>query len=75
MECKTGAKIHGKHTHLISSSSLSFSLLVTVGHETLMARTTFFASDAPSSDPALFDLSCDYHYQDVLADTTPVWYT
>ena len=35
-----------------------------------MARTTFFASDAPSSDPAFdFDLSCDYLYQDVLADT------
>ena len=40
-------------------------LLVSIGHETLMAKVTFFGTNSPVPEDT-FDFSCEYSYQDEL---------
>ena len=43
---------------------------VTIGHETIMAKTTFFGSDVvPPADGAGFDFSREFPYQETLMET------
>lgn len=40
--------------------------VVTIGHETVMAKTTFFGGSRVSPDAKPFDYSHDYYYQEEL---------
>lgn len=43
---------------------------VTIGHETVMAKTTFFGSEQPPSSANVFDFSCNYPFQEQLLEST-----
>ncbi len=44
-------------------------MIVTIGHETVMAKTTFFGSEAPEGEAGGFDFSRDYPHQNQLLDS------
>ena len=47
---------------------------VTVGHETVMAKVTYFSSEDPPAVPpeSAFDFSREYPYQEELMDSGPI---
>ncbi len=44
-------------------------MIVTIGHETVMVKTTFFGSEALEGEAGGFDFSRDYSHQDQLLDS------
>lgn len=67
-ECKTAAKFHGMHSSL-PFCSIIITPTVTIGHETVMAKTTFFASTTfgDFAEKGFFDH--EFVYQDMLLES------
>lgn len=58
--------------HTLTSTHPSHPHTVTIGHETVMAKATFFSTSESIPNDLTFDLSKDYSYAEALLESGPI---